>query len=167
MMNNPRVYFDLDDVLADFTGYVNNHLATDLSIGDYMGQENWSEIREYHQRIFLKLNRIDEVSALMNKVRIKIGTENVRILTAIPLDSESNWQYACYDKVIWAHKNVPGVPVIFGPHAHDKWKHCKRGDHLIDDNTSNCDDWMKWGGNSHIYRNPDDLHNYLTKNTLI
>ena len=166
-MNNPKVFFDLDDVLADFTGYVNNNLATDFSIGDDMGQENWSEIREYHQRIFLKLNLIDEVSFLMNKVRLKIGAENVRILTAIPVDPESKWQYASYDKVVWAHKNVPGVPVIFGPYAHHKWKHCNPGDHLIDDKISNCVDWANNRGIAHIYRTPAGLHNYLTRHNLI
>ena len=59
--------------------------------------------------------------------------------------------YAANDKVWWAHRHFPGIPVFLGPFSHDKWRHCVAGDILIDDRHSNCHEWQSVGGRAHIY----------------
>jgi hypothetical protein len=60
--------------------------------------------------------------------------------------------FAAYDKVLWATERFERIPVLFGPFSHDKWRHCQPGDILIDDRTSNCEEWTRAGGQAHIYR---------------
>ena len=57
-----------------------------------------------------------------------------------------------WDKVCWAQEHFPGIPVFLGPYSQDKWQHCRPGDILIDDRTSNCTEWENAGGHSHIYK---------------
>jgi hypothetical protein len=71
-------------------------------------------------------------------------------LTALP--SDYSMPYAASDKMWWAHEHFPDVTVFLGPFSHDKWRHCKPGDILIDDRTSNCNEWTRAGGQAHIYR---------------
>jgi hypothetical protein len=60
--------------------------------------------------------------------------------------------YAAQDKVWWADKHFPGIPVFLGPFSHDKWRHCKNPDDiLIDDRHSNCHEWIAAGGIAHVY----------------
>ena len=76
--------------------------------------------------------------------------EDLRFLTALPHDYSV--PFAVYDKVQWADRYFPGVPMFIGPYSHDKWRHCRPGDILIDDRTSNCEEWTREGGKAHIYR---------------
>jgi hypothetical protein len=62
----------------------------------------------------------------------------------VPKANDISWAF--YDKVIWAQTNFPGIPVMFGPYSKDKWKHCLTGDILIDDRSSNIDEWRAAGG---------------------
>ncbi len=65
-------------------------------------------------------------------------------MTAVPKGNDI--QYAFFDKVEWAQKYFPGVPVFFGPYSKDKYQHCKVGDILIDDRISNIEEWRAAGG---------------------
>ena len=65
-------------------------------------------------------------------------------LTAVPKGNDVKWAF--YDKVNWATTHYPDIPVMFGPYSHDKHVHCKLGDVLIDDRTSNCEEWRHAGG---------------------
>ena len=65
-------------------------------------------------------------------------------LTAVPKGNDVKWAF--YDKVNWATTRYPDIPVMFGPYSHDKHVHCKFGDVLIDDRTSNCTEWRNAGG---------------------
>ena len=71
-------------------------------------------------------------------------------LTALPHDY--SMPYAAQDKAWWADRHFPGIPVFLGPFSHDKWRHCKAGDILIDDRHSNCSEWRSAGGMAHEYR---------------
>jgi hypothetical protein len=53
------------------------------------------------------------------------------------------------------------IPVLFGPYSFDKYKHCTPGDILIDDRTSNCEEWRAAGGHSHIYRSWEECKPWL------
>ena len=63
--------------------------------------------------------------------------------------------WAFYDKVIWAVKYFPDIPVMFGPHSTDKYKHCQKGDILVDDRLDNCQAWTQAGGISYCVTDND------------
>jgi hypothetical protein len=90
--------------------------------------------------------------------------QRIAFLTAIPFDGKHPWQYAPLDKFKWVDKNFGGIPLFIGPYAHDKYKHCKRGDLLIDDKASNCGEWITAGGLAHEYRNVDSCRIWLADN---
>jgi 5'(3')-deoxyribonucleotidase len=80
-------------------------------------------------------------------------------LTAVPKGNDVKWAF--YDKVNWATTHYPDIPVMFGPYSHDKHVHCKLGDVLIDDRTSNCEEWRHAGGVAIQHRG--DLDKTLTE----
>ena len=83
-------------------------------------------------------------------------------LTAIPHDDTI--PYAIYDKVRWADKHFPGIPVLFGPYSFDKQLHCKPRDILIDDRSDNCNDWRMAGGIAHEYRTWEKCQQWIKHN---
>jgi hypothetical protein len=62
----------------------------------------------------------------------------------VPKGNDVKWAF--YDKVMWAQKYYPNIPVHFGPYSVDKWHHCQLGDILIDDRASNIEEWRAAGG---------------------
>ena len=60
------------------------------------------------------------------------------------------------------NEHFPNIPVFFGPFSYDKYRHCASPeDILIDDRTSNCEEWISAGGKAHIYRNWPDCKVWL------
>ncbi len=160
-----RCYWDLDDVLAEFMPYVNVVRGTNYQIGEMLHLSDWEYMREHHQRMFRELKPSKAVNTLYQiQVETKITS---RILTALPFDDHSPWQYANLDKLRWCDQFVPGVPMFVGPYAHDKWRHCKPGDLLIDDKRSNCEEWEAAGGKAYLYRgNNAHLMEWVKANAL-
>jgi hypothetical protein len=78
------------------------------------------------------------------------NADELRFLSALPHNNDMPW--ATQDKVWWAYEHFPGIPVFIGPYSHDKHVHCRPGDILIDDRTSNCMEWETAGGKAHVYR---------------
>jgi hypothetical protein len=150
------VYFDLDDVLAHFFPYVNKACGTDYRIGESMDIVHWKQIRKDHQRIFRSLQpNLEAIHTLYRVLSLK-NAPKVRLLTALPFDDQSPWQYASHDKHLWCAQHVIGIPMFVGPYAHDKKNHCQPGDLLIDDKDSNCHEWTEAGGASHLYRGDNE-----------
>jgi hypothetical protein len=66
------------------------------------------------------------------------------MLTAIPHKNDMHDTF--HDKVDWMAERWPEVRVHFGPYSQDKQHHCEPGDILVDDRTSNCQEWAARGG---------------------
>lgn len=149
------VYFDLDDVLANFNEYANTVFGTDYKVGQMLRLEHWHALCNDHPRMF-KLLRAN--GAAIEKVYELVRMQNTRIciLTALPFDENHIWQYAAADKFRWCDSYLLGIPMFVGPYAHDKWKHCTPGDLLIDDKQSNCDEWIAAGGEAFLYREDNE-----------
>lgn len=160
MFNKRKIYFDLDDVAADFFGYVNNKLKKTYHIGESLSQSDWSILRHDHQRIFADLDVVIPIQLLIRQ--LSNSGHDIAFLTAIPFDGQHPWPYAPIDKIKWVSKHFDKTtPCFFGPYAHDKSNHCKAGDILIDDKFSNCADWISAGGIAHLYRNHTGLIDFL------
>lgn len=137
-------YLDMDGVVADWetaaseflgrplTGYVNGHYKNT--------PEEWSKIRTQHRfyRNLPLMPRVQELVSLARTYRDELGWE-LLFLTAVPKNDDVPWAF--YDKVLWGQEHFPDIPVHFGPHSTDKWRHCKPGDVLVDDRLDNCTAW--------------------------
>lgn len=158
------IYWDIDDVVADFAGAASEHTGSNYKIGDTITTADWAYIRKYHQRIFRDLDVNDKIRDLILRLEVN---HSQAFLTAIPYDDNHIWHYAASDKFDWVRSNLFGIPMFIGPYAHDKWKHCSPGDILIDDRQSNVDDWKGAGGIAHLYRDYDSCVIFLKENGIL
>ena len=160
-----KIYLDMDDVVADWIAYAQDFLKMrwDHVAGERIPQADWDRMKEDHRfysKLPIKAGAYDLVNYCQQAVRDG-KAESLQFLTALPHDYSG--QYASWDKVWWADRNFPGIPVFFGPFSHDKWRHCKPGDILIDDRHSNCHEWIAQGGNAHIYTSWEECAPWLGK----
>ena len=138
------IYLDMDDVVADFKEYANRVLRS-KQIEERWDQAEWARLKD-NPRLYRDLQLTPEADQLVEycrAVRDQKGWE-LKFLTAIPGNNDLPWAF--YDKMQWADRNFPDIPVMFGPYSNDKYKHCKPSDILIDDRTSNMTEWRAVGG---------------------
>lgn len=142
----------MDDVVADWMPAAKAIVNRSWEYGERIPDSDWDKVRakmRFYRDLPIKPGAHELVAYCQNLVTTGVA-ENLQFLTALPHDYSV--PYAAQDKVWWAHERFPGIPVFFGPFSHDKHKHCKPGDILIDDRTSNCNEWIQAGGHAHIYR---------------
>jgi hypothetical protein len=147
------IYLDMDDVVADWHTAAQEFLRMRWhKENERIPQEDWDKIKmnsHFYRELPLKENAHDLVQFCRDAVSNGLANE-LRFLSALPRNNDMTW--AVWDKVLWAQEHFEGIPVFLGPYSYDKWKHCKPGDILIDDRTSNCEEWINAGGQSHIYK---------------
>lgn len=139
------IYLDMDDVIADFKAYAVSVLRRRNDHEEKWPQEDWIKLRD-NPRLYRDLEKTSEADQLVDFCRQLCSEKdwNLMFLTAVPKGNDVHWAF--YDKVHWAATHYPDIPVMFGPFSKDKHVHCKVGDVLIDDRTSNCDEWRAAGG---------------------
>jgi 5'(3')-deoxyribonucleotidase len=156
------IYWDLDDVAADFAGAVTRLTGTPHGIGDVISLTDWETVRREAPRIFRDLDVVDEVKNII--IALEEAGFKQAFLTALPFDGNHPWQYAGMDKVDWVRKNFPFMDIFFGPYAHQKLFHAKPGDILIDDKLTNITEWESAGGIGHLYSDPRSCKRFLEDN---
>lgn len=158
-MNNektsaPVLYLDMDGVLADFNTAAEHFLGATPEEHAEAGKrgrwptDQWRKIAsiEHFYRDLPKMPLADELVELAVRFQKNLGYE-VKILTAIPHNNDMHEVFQ--DKFDWMkqHYGQYNFPVHFGPYSEDKQKHCKAHDDiLVDDRTSNCEQWRSAGG---------------------
>lgn len=153
----------MDDVVADWYNTAQDFLKISWNKEERIPEEYWTQLKNdsrFYRNLPLKEGATELVQYCRNVVTSN-HADGLFFLTAIP--SDYSMPYAASDKVWWAHEYFPDIPVFFGPMSSDKWRHCKSGDILIDDRTSNCIEWRKAGGHSHIYSSWEDCKPWLEK----
>jgi len=147
------IYLDMDGVVADWHGAAQLVLNKQWSEEDErLPREAWGRIKQdahFYRTLPLKPGATELVQRCRDAVAAG-QADGLFFLTALP--SDYSMPYAASDKMWWAHEHFPDVTVFLGPFSHDKWRHCKPGDILIDDRTRNCNEWTQAGGHAHIYR---------------
>lgn len=137
VVSEPHIFLDCDGVLADF---------------DAAGRILWGEEpRQYEARV--GSNRFWQeledrgdfyrtLPLMPDAMRLYEGVRhlNPTILTGCP---RGNWAEA--QKVDWAERHFPGVPIITCRSSH-KRDHAKPGDVLIDDWPQHRHRWIEMGG---------------------
>jgi hypothetical protein len=141
------LYIDMDGVVADFDEFARRVLnlpQSEPAAGIYPN-DKWQKL-SVHQRMYRDLKKTPYADELVRKcVRICLVKDyEYAFLTAVP--KANDVKLAFYDKVEWAQKYFPGIPVFFGPYSKDKHQHCQPGDILIDDRQSNIEEWTAAGG---------------------
>jgi 5'(3')-deoxyribonucleotidase len=156
------IYLDMDDVVADWHTAAQDFLKMRWDKNsERIPKEDWDRVKR-NSHFYRDLPVKDGAHELVNFCRDAVAdglADEVRFLTALPHDY--SMPFAAWDKVLWAIERFERIPVLFGPFSHDKWRHCTPGDILIDDRTSNCNEWRSAGGLSHIYRNWEGCRPWL------
>jgi len=146
------IYLDMDDVVADWMPAARAIVNRNWDYGERIPDSDWNKVKakaRFYRDLPTKPGAHELVQFCRNAVANGLA-DDLRFLTALPHDYSV--PHAAYDKVLWATERFERIPVLFGPYSHDKWRHCKPGDILIDDRTSNCMEWENVGGHAHIYR---------------
>ena len=138
------IYLDMDDVVADFKKYAIQVLRSKQT-DERWDQAEWNRLKN-NPRLYRDLCLTPEADQLVDYCRIIRDQKDweLKFLTAIPRNNDLPWAF--YDKMRWVDRNFPDIPVMFGPYSDDKYKHCRPGDILIDDRTSNMTSWRAVGG---------------------
>lgn len=156
-----NIYLDMDDVVADWTGYARAYLKREWPLGQPLSDENWHSLKadqRMYRNLCLKEGAVDLVN-WCRRYKAKTGC-GLFFLTAVPKRNDMPWSFQ--DKVLWAAEYFPDIPVFFGPYSHDKWIRCKNPDDiLIDDRQSNNEEWICQGGLSHTYTTWPDCKLWL------
>lgn len=142
------IHVDLDGVLVNLNDYILE--CTGGSIDPQAETFDWNVLAKI-PGLYLNPKPYQYYKSFWQHI-LKCGHQ-VAILTAIP--RRSTMPEAEGDKREWVTKWLgPDVKVAIGPHAHDKWKHAKPGDILIDDKISNIEEWIKKGHGHGILHDP-------------
>jgi len=159
-----NIFLDMDDVVADWMASARDIVKRNWNYGERIPDSDWNKVKakeRFYRHLPLKAGAHDLVNWCKDYCG-KTGS-GLFFLTALPHDYSMPW--AAQDKVWWANEHFPNIPVFFGPYSHDKWRHCSSPeDILIDDRTSNCEEWIRSGGRAHIYRNWIDCKVWLENN---
>jgi 5'(3')-deoxyribonucleotidase len=141
----PTIYIDMDGVVADWEAAAAQHIQKQKDINGLWPNEDWEKIRSqvHFYRHLPEMPRARELMDLARRFRDELGWE-LRMLTAIPHKNDMHETF--HDKIDWMAERWPEVRVHFGPYAHDKQHHAKPGDILVDDRTSNIQEWRAVGG---------------------
>jgi 5'(3')-deoxyribonucleotidase len=139
------LYIDMDGVVADFVGFARLHLNLAEDVKDSWNKEQWHSLRAVPNlyRNLKKMPQADLIIDLARKFRDDLGWP-VYMLTAVPKGNDV--PDAFHDKILWIQEHYPDMRVRFGPYGHTKHEHCQPGDILVDDRTSNCEQWHLAGG---------------------
>lgn len=144
------LYLDMDGVVADFDEYAARTLGVPPSEGIYP-DEVWYKLADNARlyRDLIKTTYADDLVAYCKQFTAQRDYE-LKFLTAVPKGNDVPWAF--HDKVNWAALHFPTIPVMFGPFSKDKHVHCKPGDILIDDRSSNIVEWLGKGGHGILHR---------------
>ena len=162
----PIIYLDMDDVVADWIPEARAIVNRDWTYGsERVSEADWNKVKaktRFYRDLPLKTGAHELVEFCKAAVATGLASD-LRFLTALPRGNDV--PYAVYDKVRWADRHFPGIPMLIGPYSQDKWQHCVPGDILVDDRVSNCEEWQRAGGHAHIYKTWEACEPWL-KQTL-
>ena len=151
------IYIDMDDVVADFSGYVNQKCNTNLEVGHGMVPfEHWRYLCQYHPRMFRDLEpNLEFINDGYEWIRDKFNDNQISFLTALPVGGQWDWRYAAQDKIDWIRDHFGNRHnIFFGPYTYDKRHFCRSADDLlIDDRDNICREWIYEGGTAILFRN--------------
>lgn len=137
---------DMDGVVADWTTGAARIVGYQLTDNTAKYPEkDWNKILA-SDRIFRDLPLMElaeDFVDIARKFRDTLDYELI-FLTAIPHYNDVPWAF--WDKMQWAQKYFPDIPVHFGPYSENKHTRSAPGNILVDDRLDNCRQWTEKGG---------------------
>lgn len=131
------IFCDLDDVFADFAGYVERNFG--YNGWDTPREKLWADVMNVED-YWLKLDVCKDSKKIWNKIKHL----NPKILTGCPV---LDYDRAKTQKPEWVAKNISADMEVICCLSKDKHFYCKNSDDiLIDDLLVNINDWRKAGG---------------------
>lgn len=165
--NKMQIYIDLDEVVADFSGYVKSKLGGEpIESGYRFPLDQWRKITA-DPRLYSKLSIKEGATELIEWCsNYQAATKcKLAFLTALP--KKNDVKYAANDKVLWCHRYFPAIPCFIGPYSQDKHKFAEgKNSILIDDRLDNCTQWRDAGGRAHQYKNWETCKIWLVNELL-
>ena len=157
IMDVKKIYFDLDQVLADF-----NRGVTELCGLEYREEKNstsasddvmWARIRDvdhFYDKLKLMVGAKKLFDAVYNKYK-----NRCEILTGIP-KPKRGIPTAGEDKKKWVHRLLSKDIVVNIVFKEQKPEYCTGKDCiLIDDNEKNIEAWEAMGGTGILYKSAE------------
>lgn len=151
MTHKHTLYLDMDGVLADFNTAAQEYFqATEEEHLAAAQRGRWPDtqwqkliqVKNFY-RLLPPMPQYQELLAIADKFA-QLPDWRVAILTAIPKGNDMPDVFQ--DKFEWIQQYCPQYRLYFGPYSNDKHNHCLPGDILVDDRTSNCQQWRTAGG---------------------
>jgi 5'(3')-deoxyribonucleotidase len=149
------IYLDMDGVVADFDAYASEILGERSTPYTRYPEEKWNKLLQ-NQRFYRDLPLCKDARLLVTSVLQLAHQHNMEVLFLSALPKNNDFPWAAYDKVLWAQKYFPMIPVWLGPYSNDKQLRSKPGDVLIDDREININQWNSKGGFGILYRDDTD-----------
>lgn len=135
MVTIPRLFVDLDGVLADFDAH---YLATTGTVPSKKKDNvDWGQVKKIPDWYF-NIPLMQDAQLLWSF----IGRFNPTVLTGVPSSLHLD---AVENKTRWVEKYFPGTRIICCP-SKQKYLHAKLGDILIDDWDKYRQRWLDAGG---------------------
>ena len=144
-----QIFLDCDGVLADFDGFAETILGTNLTEYEKHSADGWDRLYAVED-YFYKLPKLPDADQLVDGVRAR-GFEPI-VLTGVPSKDGSDW--AIPQKQRWVAEHFPGTSVICCK-SKDKFQHMVPSMHnvLIDDWTRYMSVWEDNGGTFILHTN--------------
>lgn len=146
MVNEAKVYVDMDGVICDFTGAVRKlgpipeqGLAEDAT--QEQKQAMYDAIEEAGESFWAGMKWTENGKKLWKMLKS---------YKPVLLSSPGKFLYAPAAKKKWIDKHIPGVTLFL---EEDKWIFVESNAILIDDKESNIRDWNEAGGLGILYEN--------------
>ena len=152
----PTIYFDMDGVLADMSGYMDSH-GIEYNHGDAhdvkLDQKMWNYIRAI-PHFYDKLEPLPGSIDLFKKLSEKYDCQ---ILTAVP---KEKWSIATAkdDKISWVKRYLGDDVKVNAVYRSEKKDFVKSEQSiLVDDLSQNISEWEEAGGTGILFRGADSF----------
>ena len=157
------IYCDLDGVLVDLAGKLSEIYGYQIKNGD--------KFIDYFNNYIDKLTRKEKIDFWVNLPETKDCQSlwsYIKVYNPFILTSCSGSKEACEGKNTWCqnHIGVSGKRIICVEKSKLKKYYSSAGKILIDDLTSNIQEWRDWGGNGILHIDAETTISELKSLTL-
>jgi hypothetical protein len=138
----PKVYCDMDGVLADFNGGWKEFTGKEITNWIVISGDEWGHLKYQWPTFWMDLEMLPHARELWGA----LAPYSPDLLTAVP----PSWKSAGIGKSTWARENLGGNPKVLAVQRHEKKNYAKQKDGtpniLIDDLGKNIKEWEAAGG---------------------
>ena len=169
-MNDVKIYFDMDGVLADFEKGIREilHMEPQPQNGKRSAEKDdqmWEEMRKV-DHFYDRLDLMPGAKEMFDRVYGKYG-DRCGILTGIPR-KERGIKDAAPDKIAWSHRLLSKDVMVYAVCRKHKILFCTGPEAiLIDDREKTIKEWRELGGTGILHVSSEETLKELEKLGLL